>query len=138
MMAKAYDNRQGLTPGLWQRKPPCWPLFQWAEIHLISLKAEHLAGAANITADWLSRQKVRDIEWHLNPESFQLLVRRWGLPVLDLFANVVNTQTPKYLTRTPTLGALGADALQFPWPQGLLYPSLPQGLLYASLPLSWE
>lgn len=47
-------------------------LLLWAESHLASLKAEHLARLSNTTADWLSRQRISDAEWQLNPETFQM------------------------------------------------------------------
>lgn len=95
-------------------------LLSWAEEHLESLKAEHFAGASNVTANWLSQQTVNNSEWWLHPEVFQSLVTRCGLPVMDLFATPQNTQLLQFLSRFQMEGVGGTDALQHPWPRGLL------------------
>lgn len=118
--AKAYLNRQGGTRSR-TLMGEASRLFQWAERHVLSIRAEHLAGIHNIAADWLSRQQVADTEWQLHPEVFHLVTEQLGDPLVDLFAMPNNTQLPRFFTRHLAPGAEGVDALQNPWPQGLLY-----------------
>ncbi|XP_061442163.1 uncharacterized protein LOC133365007 [Rhineura floridana] len=116
--AKSHLNRQGGT-----RSRPLQSLasiiFDWAEQHLQSLKAEHLRGIWNFTADWLSRQQVFPGEWKLHPTVFHLLQRRFGPFSVDLFASSRNCQLPRYFARYLDTTAEAVDALSLPWPEGL-------------------
>lgn len=62
VMAKAFINRQGGT----RSRTLSWEaalLFDWVEVNLHSILAEHLAGLDNVQADWLSRCRLRKTEW---------------------------------------------------------------------------
>ncbi|XP_061482234.1 uncharacterized protein LOC133384332 [Rhineura floridana] len=130
--AKSHLNRQGGT-----RSRPLQSLasiiFDWAEQHLQSLKAEHLRGIWNFTADWLSRQQVFPGEWKLHPTVFHLLQRRFGPFSVDLFASSRNCQLPRYFARYLDTTAEAVDALSLPWPEGLLYAFPPIPLLAKTL-----
>ncbi|CAJ0956315.1 unnamed protein product [Ranitomeya imitator] len=49
-------------------------------------RALHIKGKENVAADFLSRNVLKQGEWSLNEDIFNLVVRRWGQPVVDLFA----------------------------------------------------
>ncbi|CAJ0955120.1 unnamed protein product [Ranitomeya imitator] len=84
-VAVAYINRQGGTRSetLMQITDR---LFQVAELNFLSLTALHIKGKENVAADFLSRNVLKQGEWSLNEDIFNLVVRRWGQPVVDLFA----------------------------------------------------
>ena len=95
----------------------------------ITLRPAYLPGMANTAADALSRGRVVQ-EWCLSPAVAQTIFRRWGLPVLDLFASVHTAQLRAYYTldrRDPH--AAGVDAFLQPWDQGLLYAFPPPQLI---------
>ncbi|CAJ0954917.1 unnamed protein product [Ranitomeya imitator] len=50
------------------------------EQHLLSLTALHIKGAENTTADFLSRNTLRQGEWSLNSTIFDLIVERFPVP----------------------------------------------------------
>lgn len=76
-----------------------------------------------------SRATVDHSEWHLDPNLFQELMDRFGLPAMDIFASQDNTQLPRFFTRFAILEAEGINVLHSPWPQGLLYTILPLPLI---------
>ncbi|XP_058020134.1 uncharacterized protein LOC131188700 isoform X1 [Ahaetulla prasina] len=125
---KAHINRQGGTRsrGLMAEADR---LCRWAERNVISIRAEHIAGIDNVRADWLSRAPLDPAEWRLDPELFKEIVRRFGQPVIDLFASPANHQLPRYFSRSPAPGAEGVNALRLPWPRGLLYAFPPMAIL---------
>lgn len=118
MATKTCINCQGGTRSKGMMKETTL-LFQWVEIHLQSIKAEHLPRLDNLEADWLSRRDVIE-EWGLHPEVFNVLVRRFGQSKLDLFASQENAKTPAFFSRARDSLAQGTNALHIPWPQGLL------------------
>ncbi|XP_061466244.1 pleckstrin homology domain-containing family A member 7 isoform X3 [Rhineura floridana] len=132
MCVKSHLNRQGGT-----RSRPLQDLasliFVWAEQHLQSLKAEHLRGIWNVTADWLSRQQVFPGEWKLHPAIFHRLQCRFGALSVDLFASSRNCRLPRYFARYLDSTAEAVDALTTPWPDGLLYAFPPIPLLAKTL-----
>lgn len=101
-------------------------MLNWAEKHTLSLKTEHISGATNIRADWLSRTQTDQGEWLLYPSLFQELLR-FGHPIVDLFAHLLNAQLLRFFSWLPCPGAEGCNALRSAWPPGLLYafPPLP-------------
>ncbi|XP_070591658.1 uncharacterized protein [Erythrolamprus reginae] len=125
---RAHLNHQGGTRS--QRlMEETMRLFNWAETHLASLTAEHIAGISNSTADWLSRATLDPSEWRLHPDLFYQLTQRFGVPLVDLFASSQNTQLPRFFTRFPDPRAEGTNALLSSWPPGLLYAFPPVNLI---------
>ncbi|CAJ0914778.1 unnamed protein product [Ranitomeya imitator] len=77
-------------------------IFYWAaKNHLLSLTAIHLKGTANIQADYLSRQDIHPGEWSLDLQTFNMLVQKWGLPEVDLFASYQNAKVKNLLFLEP-------------------------------------
>nr|XP_056702553.1 UPF0606 protein KIAA1549 homolog [Euleptes europaea] len=123
---KAHINKQGGTRSS-SLHLEAIAIFSWAQIHLKSIRAEQIKGALNIQADWLSRQTVDEGEWSLDHDAFQLIISKFGIPQVDLFASDTNAKLPRFYTRYVHQSAEGTDALTSPWPKGLMYafPSLP-------------
>lgn len=61
-------GRRARSSSLWLE---AWKLLNWAERHLLAIKAVHLAVNLNETADWLSRQVALPRGWELNQKVFQ-------------------------------------------------------------------
>lgn len=97
-------------------------LILWAEDHLGSIRAEHLPGVANQEADWFSRQNIIEGDRSLHPQVFELIVRSFSRPEIDLFASRENAQVPSFLSRCPDPLALGNNTLLLPWLQTLFTP----------------
>ncbi len=111
----AYINRQG---GLRSRRMSqlARHLLLWSRKHLRSLRAIHIPGLLNRTADELSRAALPG-EWRLHPQTVQLIWQRFGLAQVDLFASLETSHCQLFYSLTD--GTLGTDALAHSWPRGL-------------------
>ncbi len=123
----AYINRQG---GLRSRRMSqlARHLLLWSRKHLRSLRAIHIPGLLNRTADELSRAALPG-EWRLHPQTVQLIWRRFGLAQVDLFASLETSHCQLFYSLTD--GTLGTDALAHSWPRGLLKYAFPPVSLLA-------
>uniref|UniRef100_A0A803J9S3 Core-binding (CB) domain-containing protein n=1 Tax=Xenopus tropicalis TaxID=8364 RepID=A0A803J9S3_XENTR len=109
-------------------------IMTWAEKHQVLLSAVFILGIQNWEADYLSRTTLDPGEWRLKPEIFQKIVKKWGLPCLDVMASRFNTQLPRFLSKVQDPRAEGVDALTSPWHCQLAYafppiPLIPRLLL---------
>ena len=88
----------------------------------ITLTAHHLAGEKNIVADLLSRPgHICKNEWCLDKRTFAYVQRKatnlgFGPLTVDLFANALTKQLPRYGSPHHDDYALLTDALQAKWP----------------------
>ncbi len=123
----AYINRQG---GLRSRRMSqlARHLLLWSRKHLRSLRAIHIPGLLNRTADELSRAALPG-EWRLHPQTVQLIWRRFGLAQVDLFASLEMSHCQLFYSLTD--GTLGTDALAHSWPRGLRKYAFPPVSLLA-------
>ncbi len=123
----AYINRQG---GLRSRRMSqlARHLLLWSRKHLRSLRAIHILGLLNRTADELSRAALPG-EWRLHPQTVQLIWRRFGLAQVDLFASLETSHCQLFYSLTD--GTLGTDALAHSWPRGLRKYAFPPVSLLA-------
>ncbi len=123
----AYINRQG---GLRSRRMSqlARHLLLWSRKHLRSLRAIHIPGLLNRTADKLSRAALPG-EWRLHPQTVQLIGRRFGLAQVDLFASLETSHCQLFYSLTD--GTLGTDALAHSWPRGLRKYAFPPVSLLA-------
>ncbi len=122
-----YINRQG---GLHSRRMSqlARHLLLWSRKHLRSLRAIHIPGLLNRTADELSRAALPG-EWRLHPQTVQLIWRRFGLAQVDLFASLETSHCQLFYSLTE--GTLGTDALAHSWPRGLCKYAFPPVSLLA-------
>ncbi len=123
----AYINRQG---GLRSRRMSqlARHLLLWSRKHLRSLRAIHIPGLLNRTADELSRAALPG-EWRLHPQTVQLIWRRFGLAQVGLFASLETSHCQLFYSLTD--GTLGTDALAHSWPRGLRKYAFPPVSLLA-------
>ena len=123
-----YINKQGGTrsPKLCQL---AWKLWQLAIQNNIVLRAAHIAGSKNVLADSLSRVKVRETEWSLNPKITHQVFNHLGQPVIDLFASYENKKTQVVCSWVPHPQALALDALSITWENMFAYAFPPTCLI---------
>ncbi len=112
----AYINRQGGLRSHRMSQLARHLLLLWSRKHLRSLRAIHIPGLLNRTADELSRAALPG-EWRLHPQTVQLIWRRFGLTQVDLFTSLETSHC--HLFYSLTEGTLGTDALAHSWPRGL-------------------
>lgn len=98
-----------------------WELWNLAIKHNFMIKAAYVAGKMNLLADHLSRVKIRPSEWTLNNQIVQMLFRRWGTPMIDLFASVHNHKVPIFCSWYQNSQALAIDALSVSWERMIAY-----------------
>ncbi len=101
----AYINRQG---GLCSRRmlQLARHLLLWSRKHLRSLRAIHILGLLNRTADELSRAALPG-EWRLHPQTVQLIWQHFGLAQVDLFASLETSHCQLFYSLTE--GTLSMD-----------------------------
>nr|XP_055041699.1 uncharacterized protein LOC129429202 [Misgurnus anguillicaudatus] len=102
-------------------------LLQWADRHLLSIRAAHIPGALNKGADMLSRNGLPHGEWRLHPDSVQLIWDQFGRASIDLFATSENTHCPLFFSLTDA--PLQGEALTSRWPKVSLYAFPPIKLI---------
>ncbi|KAI2661198.1 ORF V: Enzymatic polyprotein [Labeo rohita] len=118
----AYINRQG---GLRSRRMSelARHLLLWSQKRLKSLRAIHIPGELNRSADQLSRKPTHPGKWRLHPQTVQLIWSRFGEAQIDLFASPESSHCQLYyfLSEAPL------------WPPGPKYAFPPVSLLAQTL-----
>ena len=95
--------------------------WEWCIKHDIWVSAAHIPGIKNTIADAQSRKLDDSTEWQLNPCLFKKLVKKFGMPEVDLMASRANRQIDTYVSWHPQPGAKAIDAFSISWKEGLLY-----------------
>ena len=80
----------------------------------ILIVAVHMLGKVNVLADRLSRWKLDHTHIHLEPKVFEMIDRRYGLHLVDLFATRDNRLLDRYVSWRPDPSAVAVDAFLFP------------------------
>ena len=104
-------------------------LWAWCLQRRITLRAEHIPGCLNTIADRESRDKPDSSDWHLNQQSFRILMRDLGQCTIDLFASRTNHQLPRFYIYKPDPEAEAIDALIQPWAGEIGYAFPPFNLV---------
>ncbi len=126
----AYISRQGGLRSRHMSQLVCH-LLPWSRKHLRSLRAIHIPGLLNRTANELSRAALPG-EWRLHPQMVQLIWRCFGLAQVDLFASLETSHCQLFYSLAE--GTLDTDALAHSWPRGLRkYAFHPVSLLAQTL-----
>ena len=128
----AYVNKQGGTRSD-EMNDLTRQLMNLALKNRITVTAFHLAGERNVVADLLSRKnQVCKNEWQLDANTFQWVQTRsmFGPATVDLFANQLNHQLPRYCSPHHDPNALLVNALVAKWPRDeVLYAFPPTNIL---------
>lgn len=118
--AIAYINRMGGVqyPVLNQITRQIW---QWCEMRNNFIVASYIKSEENVEADRLSRGLSIRTEWELAPHFFQEIIRKFGTPEVDLFANDKNRKCEKFISWFDTPGAFAIDAFTISWRKFFFY-----------------
>jgi hypothetical protein len=74
-----------------------------------------------------------DTEWELSAAAFESIIRRFGLPVIDLFASRSNTKCSNYVSWKPDPDAIAVDAFTISWRTRYFYAFPPFSLILKCL-----
>ena len=97
-------------------------LFLWLESQDIIVRARHIPGCLNAIADHLSHpNQPIPTEWSLHPEMVKRIFRFWGTPEVDMFATLLNSHLPRFMSPVPEPRALTVDALSQDWQGRSMY-----------------
>ena len=111
----SYINCQGGTHSM-NLMDLTYDLFNLTEKLGLQIRARHIPGKLNRTADLLSRShQIVNTEWTLNPKVANMLWKVWGRPHLDLMATSLTKQLPLYVSPYPDPQALAVDAMSCSW-----------------------
>lgn len=105
-------NQGGTVPLLNELARTIWC---WCKDRDIWLIATYIEGSKNTIADSRSRIFHRPTEWSLANDAFQMIVQRFGLPEIDLFASRLNHKVPTYCSWEPDPDSYHVDAFTLNW-----------------------
>ena len=97
------------------------------------LSAAHIPGKHNILAYIASWEFHDAAEWMLEPRIFDSIVRKWGIPEVDLFASRLNHQLPTYVSWKPDPNSHFIDAIPMSWKRKFVYIFPPFSMLWPVL-----
>lgn len=103
-------------------------IWLWCKSRNIWLSATHVPGIAN-EADFNSRNFNENVEWKLNSDIFSIIVQKFGLPQLDMFASRLNSQLDRYVSWKPDPDAEAIDAFSVNWSGKYIYCFPPFSLM---------
>ena len=124
--ACCYINKQGGTKSV-KMNTLASRVWRVAETHNIHVSAMFIKGKSNVIADMekaMSLQtcfKVNDqilkSEWMLAQKTFKWIVSHspWDEPEVNMFANSMTNQLPKYMSLCPEGQAIAVNALVSSW-----------------------
>ncbi len=75
-------------------------LLLWADQHLLSIRAVHVPGSLNYSADLLLRGRAIHGDWRLHPLTVNMIWGIFGRVEVDLFASAENAQCPLFYSLT--------------------------------------
>ena len=103
-------------------------LWEWCRDRDIWVFAEYIVSSDNL-ADEGSRVTNVDIEWELSNYAFQIIIKRFGNPSIDLFASRINTKCIKYCSWERDPEASFINAFTVSWKQEFWYSFPPFSLI---------
>ncbi len=113
--AVAYINHQGGTRSMFLMDLT-YDLYDLTLSLGVTLRARHIPGRLNRTADLLSRSsQIVNTEWTLCSKVASQLWKVWGRPHLDLMATSLTTQLPTFVSPYPDPQAYAVDAMSCSW-----------------------
>ncbi|XP_044594888.1 uncharacterized protein LOC123272255 [Cotesia glomerata] len=104
-------------------------IWQWAEARRNFLFASYILSEENTEADSLSRLSNDDAEWELADFAFKMIVSRFELPDVDLFATKLNKKCACFCSRFPDAEAMEIDAFTISWSKFRFYAFPPFAMI---------
>ena len=103
-------------------------VWEWCKERRLWIFAEYVASKDN-PADWGSRISNMDTEWELSEEAFRVIVKKFGVPEIDLFASRINRKCWRYCSWERDPEALAINALTVEWKKFFWYAFPPFSLI---------
>ncbi len=129
----AYINHQGGTHSM-TLMDLTYNLYEVVRELGASIRARHIPGRLNRTADLLSRShQIVNTEWTLHRAVAARLWEIWGRPTIDLMATELTAQLPTYISPYPDPHAFAVDAMSCDWTGMDAYIFPPWSMLSAVL-----
>ena len=122
-------NRQGGTKA-WNLTEMAWTLWLKLDKLNCQVRAKHIPGRLNVTADALSRMsQVVATEWSLHQSAVELIWQKWGTPQVDLFATQLNSKLQRFVAPFPDQQAWAVDAMSISWDRMFCYAFPPWNMM---------
>lgn len=90
-------------------------IWQWCEDRKIIIFASYIKSKDNFAADAESRKLEPETEYALSEKAFNLIVQKFGLPEIDLFASNSNKKCNRYFSWKRDPGSEQIDAFTVSW-----------------------
>ena len=131
--AVAYITSMGGTKSTYANKL-AKKIWYWCIDNRVHISAAHIPGATNIEeADKESRVFNDNTKWMLRSDIFKTIVRKLGLPDIDLFASGFNRQVSCYVSCKPDPEAAYTDAYSVDLSKYFIYAFPPFSLVVQCL-----
>lgn len=104
-------------------------IWQWCENRKIIIFASYIKSELNIIADRESRRSHSEIECELNDNYFEIILKNFGSPMIDLFASRANAKVKCYVSWKSDPDAFEIDAFTFSWAPYFFYAFPPFALI---------
>ena len=127
MTVVSYINTEGGTESL-SLCMLTWKVLQWCNLRNIRIRAVHIAGVDNQSADLFSRMRVLPAEGALHRAMVLQMFSLYGTPNIVLFISRENTHRPVYCSWRMEQEVWAIDALSVPWDRLDRYAYLPLAL----------
>ncbi|XP_024871715.1 uncharacterized protein LOC112454508, partial [Temnothorax curvispinosus] len=114
-----YPHLNGITRKIWQ----------WCKQRSLWITASYISSQENAEADQGSRIINVDTEWELAHWAFQAVIRRFGVPKIDLFATRNNKKCEKFCSWHRDPEAVCVDAFTIKWTKLKFYAFPPFALI---------
>jgi reverse transcriptase-like protein len=92
-----------------------YDIWNWGEAHNIWLFATYISSSDNFLADRASREQVDENDFCLDNHTFDLIIKEFGMPVIDLFASMHSHKCTRYISWFPDPKSEAVDAFTVPW-----------------------
>ena len=97
-------------------------IWEWILASNNWISASHIPGILNVEADEESRKNDSKMEWKLNTNEFNYIVKQLQFkPCFDLFASRINSQLPRFAAYRPDPEAEVIDAFSISWKELYFY-----------------
>ncbi|KYM95726.1 hypothetical protein ALC62_13632, partial [Cyphomyrmex costatus] len=108
-------------------------IWQWCERRKLWIRAAYIPSKENTQADTASRNTNFDTEWELSDRCFNQIVKKFGMPAVDLFASRTNKKCKTFYSRFPDPDASAVDAFTVSWRNKNFYAFPPFALILRTL-----
>uniref|UniRef100_A0ABD2XG48 RNase H type-1 domain-containing protein n=2 Tax=Trichogramma kaykai TaxID=54128 RepID=A0ABD2XG48_9HYME len=104
-------------------------IWQFCEERNIWIFASYISSSNNFEADEESRRVEPETEYSLSDSSFEVIIKRWNRPEIDLFASRSNAKCNRYISwkRDPSSEAI--DAFTLSWANLFFYAFPPFSII---------